>query len=100
MNPHRAQRGDGAEVGDVQAERCGIKRGSRKTRQGLRRAGVVPDRRWFGNTRVIGQKQLEEFREEMATKSRDGYTVLIKQKKLRLSLLKDEERAPNAREFD
>jgi len=53
---------------------------------------IVPDRRWFGNTRVIGQKQLEEFREEMATKSRDGYTVLIKQKKLPLSLLKDEER--------
>ena len=45
---------------------------------------IVPDRRWFGNTRVIGQKQLEEFREEMATKSRDGYTVLIKQKKLPL----------------
>lgn len=53
---------------------------------------IIPDRRWFGNTRVIGQKQLEEFREEMATKSRDGYTVLIKQKNLPLSLLKDEER--------
>ena len=53
---------------------------------------IVPDRRWFGNTRVIGQKQLEEFREEMATKSKDGYTVLIKQKKLPLSLLKDPER--------
>merc|ERR1712100_574885 len=38
---------------------------------------IVPDRRWFGNTRVIGQKQLEEFREDMAQKSKDGYTVLI-----------------------
>ena len=53
---------------------------------------IIPDRRWFGNTRVIGQKQLEEFREEMATKSQDGYTVLIKQKKLPLSLLKDPEK--------
>jgi nuclear GTP-binding protein len=53
---------------------------------------IVPDRRWFGNTRVIGQKQLEEFREDMATKSKDGYTVIVKQKKLPLSLLADPER--------
>ena len=53
---------------------------------------IVPDRRWFGNTRVIGQKQLEEFREDMAQKSKDGYTVLIKQKKLPLSLLADPEK--------
>ena len=30
---------------------------------------IVPDRRWFGNTRVIGQKQLAEFRDEMAEKN-------------------------------
>eukprot|EP00227_Mantoniella_beaufortii_P016704 CAMPEP_0197587326 /NCGR_PEP_ID=MMETSP1326-20131121/8987_1 /TAXON_ID=1155430 /ORGANISM="Genus nov. species nov., Strain RCC2288" /LENGTH=545 /DNA_ID=CAMNT_0043152039 /DNA_START=126 /DNA_END=1760 /DNA_ORIENTATION=- len=53
---------------------------------------IVPDRRWFGNTRVIGQKQLTEFRDEMANKSKDGYTVLIKQKKLPLSLLADPEK--------
>ena len=29
---------------------------------------IQPDRRWFGNTRVIGQKQLEQFREEMSAK--------------------------------
>jgi len=29
---------------------------------------IQPDRRWFGNTRVIGQKQLEQFREEMTAK--------------------------------
>ena len=29
---------------------------------------IQPDRRWFGNTRVIGQPQLERFREEMGTK--------------------------------
>ena len=31
---------------------------------------IQPDRRWFGNTRVVGQKQLEQFREEMSTKAR------------------------------
>ena len=29
---------------------------------------IQPDRRWFGNTRVIGQKQLDQFREEMSSK--------------------------------
>ena len=29
---------------------------------------IQPDRRWFGNTRVVGQKQLEQFRTEMSTK--------------------------------
>ena len=58
---------------------------------------IVPDRRWFGNTRVIGQKQLEEFREDMAQKSKDGYTVLIKQKKLPLSLLADPEKGRTRR---
>lgn len=53
---------------------------------------IVPDRRWFGNTRVIGQKALDEFREDMANKSKDGYTVIIKQKKLPLSLLADPEK--------
>eukprot|EP01084_Bolivina_argentea_P244017 408899_1 len=31
-------------------------------------ARVQPDRRWFGNTRVVGQKQLDRFRQEMSTK--------------------------------
>lgn len=50
---------------------------------------IQPDRRWFGNTRVIGQKQLETFRTEMAAKTADPYAVIIKQKKLPLSLLED-----------
>ena len=58
---------------------------------------IVPDRRWFGNTRVIGQKALDEFREDMANKSKDGYTVLIKQKKLPLSLLADPEKGRTRR---
>jgi nuclear GTP-binding protein len=53
---------------------------------------IQPDRRWFGNTRVVGARQLEAFREEMASKVGDGYTVLLRQKKLPLQLLEDPEK--------
>jgi nuclear GTP-binding protein len=43
---------------------------------------IVPDRRWFGNTRVIGQKQLESFREQMADKANNPFTVLLRERKL------------------
>ncbi|KAL3138740.1 Nuclear/nucleolar GTPase 2 [Trebouxia sp. C0010 RCD-2024] len=52
---------------------------------------IQPDRRWFGNTRVVGQKQLDQFREEMSTKVDDAYTVLLREKKLPLSLLQNPE---------
>lgn len=52
---------------------------------------IQPDRRWFGNTRIIGQKQLENFREEMASKINDPYAVLLKERKLPLSLVDDPE---------
>ncbi|RNF02473.1 putative GTPase, partial [Trypanosoma conorhini] len=48
---------------------------------------VAPDRRWFGNTRVIGQEALQTFRKEMGAKYRDPYSIIIKQSKLPLSLL-------------
>ena len=51
---------------------------------------IQPDRRWFGNTRVVGQRQLEQFRDEMADKVDDAYTVLLRQKKLPLSLLQED----------
>eukprot|EP00124_Ichthyophonus_hoferi_P003105 Ihof_evm1s250 gene=Ihof_evmTU1s250 len=52
-------------------------------------ARVQPDRRWFGNTRVIGQKQLEQFRDAMADQVNDPYQVLMRRSKLPLSLLED-----------
>ena len=52
-------------------------------------ARVAPDRRWFGNTRVVGQKELANFREEIAAKQHDPYTVLLKQKQLPMGLLTD-----------
>ncbi|EAN92721.1 GTPase, putative [Trypanosoma cruzi] len=48
---------------------------------------VAPDRRWFGNTRVIGQEALQNFLKEMGAKYRDPYSIVIKQSKLPLSLL-------------
>eukprot|EP00873_Tetraselmis_striata_P002942 jgi/Tetstr1/423206/TSEL_001326.t1 len=52
---------------------------------------IQPDRRWFGNTRVVGQKQLEQFREEMSSKVNDAYTVLVRERKLPMQLLEDPE---------
>lgn len=42
-----------------------------------------------GNTRVIGQKALEDFRESLGAKVHDPYQVLLKQNKLPMSLLQD-----------
>jgi nuclear GTP-binding protein len=48
---------------------------------------IQPDRRWFGNTRVVGQKELEKFREELTNKVNDPFMVLIRQNKIPMSLL-------------
>ena len=53
---------------------------------------IQPDRRWFGNTRVVGQKELETFREEMRERVNDAYTVILKDKKLPLALLNDNQK--------
>ncbi|KAH7292202.1 hypothetical protein KP509_29G055900 [Ceratopteris richardii] len=53
---------------------------------------IQPDRRWFGNTRVINQKELMQFREDMRTRMSDSYTVILKEKKLPLSLLNDHQK--------
>ncbi|CAZ85641.1 unnamed protein product [Tuber melanosporum] len=52
-------------------------------------ARVEPNRKWFGNTRVISQSALTSFREAMAAKAADPYQVLLKSNKLPMSLLKD-----------
>ncbi|OIW05261.1 hypothetical protein TanjilG_03650 [Lupinus angustifolius] len=53
---------------------------------------IQPDRRWFGNTRVVNQKELEFFREELQTRMSNNYNVILKQKKLPLSLLNDRQK--------
>jgi nuclear GTP-binding protein len=52
-------------------------------------ARIEPDRKWYGNVRTIDQKNLEKFRVEMAMHSNDPYQVLIKAKKLPMSLIKE-----------
>jgi hypothetical protein len=54
---------------------------------------IIPDRRWFGNTRVVGQAALEQFRTDMAATDGDAYTVVLKGKSLPLALLADPEKA-------
>lgn len=41
---------------------------------------------------MVGQKELETFREEMRTRVSDSYTVILKDKKLPLSLLNDHQK--------
>ena len=48
---------------------------------------IAPDRRWFGNTRVIAATELDKFREEMNTKTADPYSVVVARKKLPMGLL-------------
>ncbi|KAF7256572.1 hypothetical protein EG68_06597 [Paragonimus skrjabini miyazakii] len=50
---------------------------------------VEPNRRWFGNTRVISQSALQNFKEAM--KVQNPYEIILKQTKLPVSLL-DEKR--------
>ena len=50
---------------------------------------IQPDRRWFGNTRVVTSSQLDTFRQEMTTSAADPYSVVLKRKKLPLGLLQD-----------
>ena len=49
----------------------------------------MPNRRWFGNTRIINPKQLDKFREEMGAKVNDPYTVVLRTRKLPMGLLSD-----------
>ncbi|CCJ30027.1 unnamed protein product [Pneumocystis jirovecii] len=52
-------------------------------------ARVQPDRRWFNSTRVISQNALDLFRQSFSQKLNDPYQVLLKQKKLPVSLLSE-----------
>nr|XP_010911003.1 nuclear/nucleolar GTPase 2-like [Elaeis guineensis] len=53
---------------------------------------IEPDRRWFGNTRVVNQKELEFFREELQNRLSNNYNVILKERKLPLSLLNDHQK--------
>ncbi|KAI1818283.1 NGP1NT domain-containing protein [Poronia punctata] len=52
-------------------------------------ARIEPNRKWFQNTRVISQESLTQFREAMAEKASDPYSVLLKSNKLPMTLIRD-----------
>lgn len=62
-------------------------------------ARVQPDRRWFGNSRVISQDALTHFREALGETKNDTYQVLLRRNKLPMSLLdeKDTTESPKAK---
>ncbi|KAI6008912.1 NGP1NT-domain-containing protein [Pisolithus orientalis] len=62
-----------------------FQKGENETKPGR----VQPDRRWFGNTRVISQSALDHFRSSLSTKKDDPYSVLLHRNKLPMALLDD-----------
>ncbi|KAK6581163.1 hypothetical protein PZA11_006651 [Diplocarpon coronariae] len=54
-------------------------------------ARIEPNRKWFTNSRVIGQDALNSFRAAMAERASDPYSVLLKSNKLPMSLIRDGE---------
>lgn len=55
----------------------------------LPNARIEPNRKWFGNTRVISQEALNSFREAVTERAADPYQVLLKTNKLPMSLIRD-----------
>ena len=45
-----------------------------------------------GNTRVVNQKEFEFFREELSTRLSSNYNVILKERKLPMSLLNDHQK--------
>ena len=58
-------------------------------------ARVDPNRRWFGNTRVIAQDALNHFREALGATQKDSYQVLLRRNKLPMSLLEENTKIPS-----
>ncbi|KAI1423188.1 NGP1NT domain-containing protein, partial [Xylaria sp. FL1777] len=61
-------------------------------------ARIEPNRRWFQNTRVISQDSLSQFREAMAEKAADPYSVLLKSNKLPMTLIRDNSDVPGLKQ--
>ena len=53
-------------------------------------ARIAPDRRWFGNTRVISQPELDTLREQVSVQNNDPYSFVLRRKKIPMSLLQDD----------
>jgi len=56
---------------------------------------IEPDRKWFGNTRTINQKALENLRGEMENKRHDTYSLLLRRRRIPQSLITPLSNTPN-----
>lgn len=52
-------------------------------------ARVEPHRKWFGNTRVLGQEQLQKFQENMGKIVNNPFQIVMRQTRLPISLLQE-----------
>lgn len=52
-------------------------------------ARVEPNRKWFGNTRVITQNALQTFQDEMGKAASDPYKLILKPTNLPTTILKE-----------
>lgn len=68
-----------------------------KTEKEAKPGRIAPDRRWFGNTRVISQTALDHFRTALSQHKADPYSVLLKRNKLPMGLLQDDSKATGKR---
>lgn len=50
---------------------------------------TAPNRKWFGNTRVVQQADLARLRDAVTATAHDPYKVLLKQKRLPMGLIAD-----------
>lgn len=63
-------------------------------------ARVEPNRKWFGNTKVISQNALQTFQDEMGKAIANPYKVVMKTNKLPLSLLNDRQKTARVHLLD
>jgi len=61
---------------------------------------IPPNRRWFGNTRTIDQESLQTFRESISGAERDPYTIVLRQRHLPWTLIKEGMEARDVERFE
>ncbi|VDK45123.1 unnamed protein product [Anisakis simplex] len=63
-------------------------------------ARVEPNRKWFGNTRIVGQEQLQKFQENLGKVMKDPFQVVMRQTKLPISLLTEKSKQQRVHVLD
>ncbi|KAF2000295.1 NGP1NT-domain-containing protein [Amniculicola lignicola CBS 123094] len=75
-NPERNAKGDITKAATYQSREAPVAR-------------IEPNRKWFGNTRVISQDALESFRSAVQAQAADPTTYLMRRNKLPMSLIEE-----------